>query len=166
MTPPLSTVALVVALIVMLVGIIGTVVPVVPGTVLIFLAALVYAVLDRFQAVGWHWLVLLGLLAAVATTADIWASTVGAKLGGASGWSAVAGLAGGLIGFVVLNLPGAIFGAIAGVLISEIVRVGDWRHALKAGSGWLVGWLVSTVVQLGAGLTMVAIFVYLVWRGS
>ncbi|MFC2023846.1 DUF456 domain-containing protein [Chloroflexota bacterium] len=166
MTQPLGTVALVLALIVMLVGVIGTVVPVIPGTVLIFLAALVYAVLDGFQTVGWPSLIVLGLLTVVATTADIWASGVGARLGGASGWSVVAGLVGGLLGFLLFTLPGAILGAIAGVLGSEIVRVRDWKLALKAGSGWLVGWILSTVVQLGAGLTMVAIFVYQVWRGA
>ena len=165
MTPPLSTVALVLALIVMLVGVIGTVVPVIPGTVLIFLAALVYAVLDGLQTVGWPSLIVLGLLTVVATTADIWATSVGARLGGASGWSVVAGLAGGLLGFVLLSLPGAIIGAIAGVLGSEVVSVRDWRQALKAGGGWLVGWILSTVVQLGAALTMVVLFVYQVWRG-
>jgi uncharacterized protein YqgC (DUF456 family) len=72
----------------------------------------------------------------------------------------------GLVGFVVFNLPGAIIGAILGVLLTEIVRVGDWRQALKAGSGWVVGWILSTVVQLGIGLIMVAIFVWQVVQGA
>jgi uncharacterized protein YqgC (DUF456 family) len=71
----------------------------------------------------------------------------------------------GLVGFVIFTLPGAIIGAILGVLLTEIVRVGDWRQALKAGSGWVVGWILSTVVQLGIGLIMVAIFVWQVMQG-
>ena len=160
MEEPIATIVLALALFAMLVGLIGIVLPVIPGTVVIFLAALIYAVLEGFQTVGWPTLVVLGLLTVVATTADIWASTIGAKVSGASGWSVVVGLVGGLVGFVIFSLPGAIIGAVLGVLLTEIARVGDWRQALKAGSGWMVGWVVSTIVQLAIGLAMVAIFVW------
>jgi hypothetical protein len=129
-------------------------------------AALIYALVEGFQSVGWPTLVVLGLLTLVATTADIWASSIGAKMGGASGWSVVVGLVGGLVGFVLLSLPGAIIGAILGVLLTEIIRVGDWRHAFKAGGGWVLGWILSTVVQLVIGLIMVAIFVWQVVQGA
>ena len=162
---PISVVVLVITFLIMLVGLIGTVLPIIPGTILIFAGALLYALVDGFQVLGWPTLVVLGVLAAVATTADLWASSIGAKIGGASGWSVVIGMLAGLVGFVVFNLPGAIIGAILGVLLTEIVRVGDWRQALKAGSGWVVGWILSTVVQLGIGLIMVAIFVWQVVQG-
>jgi hypothetical protein len=160
MEEPIRTIALVLTLLVMSVGLIGIVLPIIPGTILIFLAALVYALLEGFQTIGWPTLVVLGIMAIVATTADIWASSVGAKMGGASGWSVVLGLLGGLVGLVLFSLPGAIIGAIAGVLGTEIVRVGDWRQALKAGSGWMLGWILSTVLQLVSGLAMMAIFVW------
>lgn len=165
MEEPINVIVLVITLLIMLVGVIGTVLPIIPGTILIFAGALLYALVDGFQIVGWPTLVVLGVLAAVATTADLWASSIGAKIGGASGWSVVIGLLAGLVGFVVFNLPGAIIGAILGVLLTEVVRVGDWRQALKAGSGWVVGWILSTVVQLGIGLIMVAIFVWQVVQG-
>ena len=166
MEDPLSTIVLVIAFLIALVGLIGTVLPVIPGTILIFAGALLYAFVDGFQVVGWPTLVVLGVLTAVATTADLWATSVGAKIGGASGWSVVIGLLAGLVGFVVFNLPGAIIGAVLGVLLTEIVRVRDWKQALKAGSGWLVGWILSTVVQLGIGLVMVAILVWQVLQGA
>jgi len=162
---PLSIIVLVVTFLLALVGLIGTVLPVIPGTILIFAGALLYAFVDGFRVVGWPTLVVLGVLTAVATTADLWASSIGAKMGGASGWSIVIGLLAGLVGFVIFSLPGAIIGAILGVLLTEIVRVGDWRQALKAGSGWVVGWILSTVVQLGIGLIMVAILVWQVVQG-
>jgi hypothetical protein len=162
---PLNTIVLVLTLLVMLVGLIGTVLPVIPGTILIFLAALVYALVEGFQTVGWPTLLVLGVLALVATTADLWASSIGAKLGGASGWSVVVGLLGGLVGFVAFSLPGAIIGAVLGVLLVELIRVGDLRQALRAGSGWAIGWALSTVLQLGLGLVMVAIFVWQITLG-
>jgi uncharacterized protein YqgC (DUF456 family) len=166
MEDPISSIVLVLTGIIMLVGLIGIVLPIIPGTVLIFVAALLYALVERFQAVGWPTLLVLGLLTILATSADIWASSIGAKVGGASGWSVVVGLLAGLAGFVVFSLPGAILGAILGVLLTEIIRVGDWRQALKAGSGWLVGWILSTVFQLVIGLIMVAIFVWQVAEGT
>lgn len=155
-----ESIALVGVFLIMLVGLIGTVLPIIPGTVLILLAAFLYGLVEGFQVIGWPTLALLLVLTVIATSADLWVSSVGAKVGGASGWSVVIGLIGGLIGFVVFNLLGAILGAVLGVLLTEIIRLGDWRRALKAGSGWMVGWLLSTVVQLGLGLVMVAVFVW------
>jgi uncharacterized protein YqgC (DUF456 family) len=40
----------------------------------------------------------------------------------------------------------------------ELFRAEDWRQALKASGGWIVGWLVSTVVQILVGLIMIVIF--------
>jgi uncharacterized protein YqgC (DUF456 family) len=162
---PVGILVLVLTLLVMLVGLIGIVVPVIPGTVLIFVAALGYALAEGFQAIGWLTLLILGLLTLVATTADIWASSVGAKMGGASGWSVLAGLAGGLGGFILFNLPGAIVGAVLAVILIETIRLGEWKQAVKAGGGWALGWALSAVIQLGIGLTMVATFVWQAVQG-
>lgn len=160
-----NTLILILVFVLMAVGVIGTVLPVLPGTILILLGALVYALAEGFQSIGWPTLVILGLLTALATSADIWASSVGARVGGASGWSVLLGLAGGLVGLVFFSLPGAVIGALLGVLLTEMMRVHDWRKALRAGGGWLFGWLLSTVVQLGTGLVMVVIFVWQVMQG-
>jgi uncharacterized protein YqgC (DUF456 family) len=165
MGEPATTIALVAVALIMLVGVIGTVLPVIPGTALIFVGALLYALVEGFQAVGWPTLLVLGLLAVAATSADIWASSVGAKMGGASGWSVFLGLIGGAVGLLLFSLPGAILGALLTVLLAEIVRQDDWRKALKAGSGWAIGWALSTFLQVVIGIVMVAIFVWQVVQG-
>jgi uncharacterized protein YqgC (DUF456 family) len=157
---------LVLVSVLMIVGLAGTLLPVIPGTVFIFAGATIYGLAEGFQVVGWPTLLILGVLAMVATTSDLWASSLGAKKGGASAWAVLMGLVGGAIGLILFSLPGAIVGAILGVLLTEIIRHRDWRQALKAGRGWLVGWVLSTVVQLGIGLVMVAIFVWQVLQGS
>jgi uncharacterized protein YqgC (DUF456 family) len=43
--------------------------------------------------------------------------------------------------------------------------VGDWEKVLKSGGGWLIGWLLSTVVQLSIALIMMAIFLWQVRQG-
>jgi uncharacterized protein len=160
-----NAVTLIAVALIMLVGLIGTVLPVIPGTPLIFVGAFLYAVVEGFHAVGWPTLAVLGLLTLVATTADLWASSVGAKMGGASGWSVILGLIGGMAGLLLFSLPGAILGAILAIVSSEIIRQDDWKKALKAGSGWIVGWILSTVLQLSIGLTMIAIFAWQILQG-
>jgi uncharacterized protein YqgC (DUF456 family) len=71
----------------------------------------------------------------------------------------------GLIGLVFASLPGAIVGSVVGVIAVELWRVGDWQKVLKSGGGWLIGWLLSTVVQLSIALIMIAIFLWQVRQG-
>lgn len=165
MPEPQTAVALVVALVIIVIGIVGTVLPVLPGTILILLGALLYAFIEGFQAIGWPTLVVLGVLTVIATTADLWASSAGAKARGASGWSLLAGMVGGLVGLIFFTLPGAIIGAVLGVLLVELLRFGDWRKAIKASGGWAVGWVLSTLIQFAIGILMAAIFVWQVKQG-
>ena len=90
---------------------------------------------------------------------------MGARLGGASGWSIVGGMLGGLVGLLVFTLPGAVLGALLGVLAVEVLRVKDWRKALKASGGWAVGWIIATGLQVVIGLAMAGVFVWQVMQG-
>lgn len=149
----------VLALIVMLVGLAGIFLPVVPGVALIWLAAVGYAVADGFTHLGPLTLAVLTLLGVLGVTAELWMSSLGGKLGGASWWSLLAGLLLGLVGLIFYSVPGAVIGAVLGVLgVEAWRREGDWHEALKASGGWLVGWVLSIVVQLLIGLVMIAIF--------
>jgi uncharacterized protein YqgC (DUF456 family) len=156
---------LIVALVLMFIGLLGVILPLVPGIVLVYLAALLYAVIEGFAKIGPVTLAVLTVLTVVGVTADIWVSSLGAKVGGASVWALLGGLALGLVGLIFFSLPGAIVGAVAGVVAVELVRVGDWQKVLKSGGGWLVGWLLSTVVQLSIAFIMIAIFLWQVARG-
>lgn len=158
---PLRLVVLALALLLMFAGVLGTLLPVLPGPVLILLAALGYAWFEGFGAVGWPTLVAMGILTLLAISAEAWASGIGAKVGGASAWSVLAGMLTGLAGLLLFSLPGSIVGAVVGVLLSELIRLRQLKGAFKASSGWLLGWLLSTVVRLAIAMVMVALFA---WR--
>ena len=68
-----------ITLVAMLVGLAGSVLPGLPGVPLIFISALVYAILTDFEYVGTLVIVLLGLFAAVAFVADFVATTYGSR---------------------------------------------------------------------------------------
>jgi len=156
---------LVVALVLMFIGLLGVILPLVPGIVLVYLAALLYAVIEGFAKIGPITLAVLTILAVVGVTADLWVSSLRARVGGASVWALLGGLVLGLVGLIFFSLPGAILGSVLGVIAVEMGRVRDWRKVLKSGGGWLIGWLLSAVVQLSLALIMIAIFLWQVRQG-
>jgi uncharacterized protein len=166
-------------LVLMVVGLLGSVLPGLPGVTLIFLSALVYAIITDFRTLGVAILVVLFIFAAIAFVADFVATSYGARRFGASNWGtvggAVGGIAGALIGLLFLgigSLFGLILGTIAGVFIGEYLRrerqgdqqetestQADWRRASRAAGGVLVGYLASAVIQGLLGLASVVVFV-------
>ncbi|HEY6711088.1 MAG TPA: DUF456 domain-containing protein [Rubrobacter sp.] len=166
-------------LVLMVVGLLGSVLPGLPGVTLIFLSALVYAIITDFRTLGVAILVVLFIFAAIAFVADFVATSYGARRFGASNWGtvggAVGGIAGALIGLLFLgigSLFGLILGTIAGVFIGEYLRrerqgdqqetestQADWRRASRAAGGVLVGYLASAIIQGLLGLASVVVFV-------
>ena len=164
--------ALSVALALMFVGLIGVFLPLVPGVGLIWLIALIYALSERFATIDLFTFVTLTILGAIGFSADLWMSQIGAKLGGASFWSSFSGLLTGVIGAIVGlaflgigALPGAVVGAILGVFLAELYQRKDWRGALKASGGWMIGWTLSGGVQFLIGALMMVIFAWQAIRG-
>jgi len=161
-----------VALAAMIVGLIGVILPIVPGVGFIWIVVLIYAIAERFTTIDPITFVVLTVLAAIGVSADLWMSQAGAKIGGASIWSLLAGLVlgaiGAIIGLVFLGVgavPGAILGTILGIVLAEWYRHRDWREAFKVGGGWLIGCTLSGGVQFLISILMIVIFVWQVLRG-
>ena len=144
--------------IIMLAGIIGCIIPALPGPPLVFIGALYYAYRTEWTLVSWPSLFLLGVLMLVGSTSNIWLSYFGARKGGASIWASVAAFFGGLIGMMVFSLPGLFIGAIGAIAAVEYSRHKDWSKVLRAGTGYLAGYLLSMVVELLVCLAMIAVF--------
>jgi len=170
MVLPLWAVGLAVLLLV--VGLLGVVLPAIPGVGLMWVVILVYAIAERFATIDPLSFAVLTVLGFAGATADLWLGYLGAKVAGASLrstlYSLLGALLGGAIGFFVGGLgavPGVVIGSIAGVWISEYRERKDWKAALQATLGLVIGITVSTVVQVVFGLAMLSIFVWQVVRG-
>jgi uncharacterized protein YqgC (DUF456 family) len=153
------------AYVLIVIGLAGAVIPVLPGPVLIWLGAFVWAWADGFTRVGWGTLIVLGVLALVAWGSDLFLSTVMSRRAGAS-WKAIfGGIVGGLVGAMVLSaLPvlgtvlGAILGAIAGMWLVEYWDKGSRTAATTAVQAYVVSMIFATILELVIALVMVAIF--------
>jgi len=149
---------LILALAMMAVGLVGAVAPMIPGPPFVWLGAFYYAWRTGYDEVGVFTLVLLGALAIAGGTSDWWLSYLGARRAGASGWATLASFVGGIIGLLLLSLPGMLIGSLAAVVLVEYSRHRDWRRVLRASGGYLAGWLLSTVVEVAVCVIMIGIF--------
>lgn len=151
-------VGFVLTLFVMLVGLVGTLVPGIPGTPVIFAAAVGHRLWfgDRGPAL---WVILtLGILMAVSLAVDFWATTVGAKKLGASHRGMIGAVLGGMVG-IFFPPVGLVLGPFLGAMLFEALGGRDWREAGRAGVGAALGFLAGTVGRIACGVAMVGLFV-------
>jgi len=161
-----------VALAVMIIGLLGILLPIFPDIVFIWFVILIYAVAEGFTAIDPLIFVVLTALAALGFSIELLMSQAGAKVGGASNWSLLAGIVAGMlgaaIGFIFLGIgavPGAFIGALAGLTVAEWYQRKDWQKTLKVVGGWLIGYFLSVGVQFSVGVLMILIFAWQVLTG-
>lgn len=146
------------------VGLIGTVVPILPGTGLVFGGILLYALYFGIETVGLTTLVLFGVATVLSFVLDLLASLYGAKRFGASRSGVIGSAVGGIGGFLILNLPGLIFGVFVGAVIGEyFLAKKNIDEALKAGAGSILGFFGGVVLKLILALVMTIVFMFKIW---
>jgi uncharacterized protein YqgC (DUF456 family) len=149
----------------MLVGLFGLVVPVFPGIVVMWLAALGYGILGGWSTLGIVIFVFLTLLMILGTTVDNLLMGVGARRGGASWLSIGLALLFGIAGTLLWPPIGGIIAAPLSVLLLEYLRRRNWSEAWGAFRGLATGWGLSFVVRFGIGVVMMLLWWLWVWKG-
>ncbi len=144
--------------VVMVVGLVGTVVPVLPGLLLIWSAALVYGLVVGFGPLGIAIMVMLSLLIVVALVKSILLPKRMADGHDVSRWSQVAAVLGGIIGFFFIPVFGVMVGALVGLLLAEYLNQGDWRRAWGAMVAVLKGFGLSTLIDIGLAMAMIGMW--------
>ncbi|MBN8728245.1 MAG: DUF456 domain-containing protein [Xanthomonadales bacterium] len=158
MPPGLEILWYVLAALLIVAGFAGTVVPALPGVPLVFAGMLLAAWVDGFTHVGTVTLVILGVLALLATLLDFIAGMLGAKRVGASRRALVGAAIGTVVG-MFFGIPGLLLGPFLGALIGELGAGGSVSRATSVGVGAWLGFIVGTVVKLGVSFAMLGIFV-------
>lgn len=141
------------------VGIIGIIVPILPGTLLIWLTVVIYAWRTGFEIIGWPTVVFVTVIALIAGTAQIWLPLLGAQKQGAAKRAMFLGVVGAIIGTFVVPLVGTVIGYALGIFLGEYMKIRDWNLALKASLGGIAGWGISTIIEMVVALLILLIFV-------
>lgn len=186
----LSPLFFVLSYLLIFVGIVGAFVPILPGPLLIWLGALVWAWADDFTRIGWPTLLVLAVLTIIAWGADLGLSFLGSKRSGA-GWRSIGvSILGGLLGAILLSsVPvigtfiGAAIGSISALWVMEYRRAQvasgagaglnniapeagasnvqqNKAAATRAVKGYVGGFLMAMAVEFIISLMMLTIFAW------
>ena len=132
-----------------------------PGTLVMFAAALCYKLLVPHGGIGWPSVVVVGILMAIAEGLE-WtlAARFAKKYGGSrrAGWGAViGGMVGAFMGVpipIVGSIVGAFAGAFVGALVFEMSRGSGGGTATKVAWGALIGRVTAAAIKVAIGLVM------------
>jgi len=140
------------------VGLIGTVLPILPGTTIIFAAAVIHRImLGPEKSIGWQTIALLAVLTLITYALDFLGSYFGAKYFGASKWGMFGAVIGALIG-LFFGLIGLFVGPVIGAVAGEFISGKRMIAAGRAGWGSLLGNLGGMIGKLVIALAMIVIF--------
>jgi uncharacterized protein YqgC (DUF456 family) len=146
-----STVGIVLVALAIAVGLVGILIPLLPGTVLVFGAILVWALFER-TTVAWVTLgVVAALLAATMLVKYLWPMRR-MKSADVGTLSLVAGGVLGIIGFFVVPVLGLVIGFVLGVYLAELAKRHDQRVAWTSTKHAVKGVALSVGVELAGGL--------------
>jgi len=148
---------------IMLFGLFGLVIPVMPGLVIIWVAALGYGIAAGFGTLGWIMFALITVLMIAGSVVDNVLMGTQAKQSGASWLSLAAALVFGIAGNLLLPVIGGLLSALLALFVAEWIRRKDWREALKAvrGMAWGCGWAV--VIRFIMGAVMIGLWMIWAW---
>lgn len=149
----------------MFVGLVGVVVPLLPGTTLILLGALLHKLLLPAD-LSWLTIGFIALFWLLSIVADFGGVILGTRWFGGSKWG-MAGASGGALVGVFFSLPALLLGTIFGAIVAEklLAKKTD-GESLKAGLGAATGFVISTVARLACAAVMIGLFLIAVLSTS
>jgi uncharacterized protein YqgC (DUF456 family) len=132
-----------------------------PGTLVMFAAALCYKLLVPTGGIGWASVVIVGILMLIAEGLE-WtlASRFAKKYGGSrrAGWGAVrGGMVGAFMGLpipIVGSIVGAFAGAFVGAFVFEMSRGSGGGTSTRVAWGALIGRVTAAAIKIAIGLVM------------
>jgi hypothetical protein len=153
-----STGGIVLVALAIAVGLIGIVLPLLPGTLLVFGAIAVWAVVEN-NVTGWVTLGVVTVLLAAATLVKYLWPMRRMRAADVRTLSLVSGAVLGIIGFFVIPVVGLVLGFVLGVYLAELANRGDQRVAWTSTKHAVKGVALSVGVELLGALLATGVWV-------
>jgi uncharacterized protein YqgC (DUF456 family) len=153
-----STAGIVLVALTIAIGIVGIVVPLLPGTLLVFAAIAVWAVIEN-NVTGWVTLGVVTALLAVSTLIKYMWPMKRMREADVRTLSLAAGAVLGIIGFFVIPVVGLVIGFVLGIYLAELANRRDQRMAWTSTKHALKGVALSVGVELCGALLATATWV-------
>ena len=142
----------------MLVGLFGLIVPIFPGNVVMWLAALTYGLIFGFGRLGAIMFAIITLLMIAAVLADNVLMGAKAREKGADWGSIVLALTAGVVGTILFPPIGGLIAAPVILYWAEFRRLGNADEAKTIVKALLTGWGLAFVVRFGIGVVMISLW--------
>lgn len=149
----------------MAVGIVGTVIPLLPGLLLVWGAALGYGLYEGFDATGIAAFTVITLLGAAGMLAGWLVPQRAAGKAGASKLSMLVAAVGAVVGFFVIPVVGVMVGGLAGLYLAELQRTSDADIAWRSTRATVIGFGLATLAQFVLAIAMAVTWVVWVIAG-
>ena len=154
----LETTIFVLTILTMLVGLIGLIIPIFPGNVVMWLAALVYGLVFGFGKLGGIMFTIITLLMLVAVAADNILMGAKAREKGADWGSIILALIAGVVGTMLFPPIGGLIAAPVVLFLAELQRRRNADEAKAVVLALLTGWGLAFVVRFGLGVVMLGLW--------
>jgi uncharacterized protein len=148
-------------LVAMLFGLFALMIPIIPGIIIIWLAALVYGIVAGFGVAGIIIFILLTLMMLGSIILDEVIIGASARAQGASWVAVLVATVAGVVGTFLLPPFGGLLGALIGIFLVEIIRVKDLRTALRSTKGVALGCGGAVLAKMALGAAMIGL--WLMW---
>jgi uncharacterized protein YqgC (DUF456 family) len=142
----------------MLFGLFGLVIPIFPGNVVMWIAALIYGLVFGFGKLGGIIFAVITFLMLTAVLADNFLMGVKAREKGAAWISIILALLAGVFFTFIFPPIGGIIAAPLVLYLMEFQRLEDSAEATKVVKALLVGWGLAFVVRFGIGVVMIVLW--------
>jgi len=142
----------------MLFGLFGLIIPIFPGNVVMWLAALTYGLIFGFGRLGGAMFAIITLLMLAAVAADNVLMGAKAREKGADWGSIILALTAGVIGTMLLPPVGGLIAAPLVLYLMELRRLGNAREAMTVAKALLIGWGLAFIVRFGLGVIMFSLW--------
>ena len=151
--------AWVVTISLLLAGAVGCVLPVLPGHLIIFIAAVAHRLMLRDEAgLQWWSFVILVILMTVSQIFEMISGAAGTKWFGGTRWGAAGALIGTIAGLFFLPF-GLLLGPLVGAFVAEVAFAKkETRPAAISGVGSVVGTLAGMGFKIVVGILMIGWF--------
>lgn len=144
-----------------LIGLAACLLPVIPGSVIVWLGVLIHKLWLGDASVSWRIVIITAVLMLLGQLADFLLGIWGARRFGASWKGAVGAFLGAFVGFFVPPpLFWLIVGPILGAIIGELLAGRSLKAGGRAGAGTVVGAIVAFGLKFGLSVGVIVIFFF------
>lgn len=141
----------------MLIGLVGSVVPAVPGAPLIFLGALILAMLNNFQRISVTTILWLAGVTIISYFINLFFIARGVRKNSTGSTGMLFAAIGALLGLLILNFVGFFLGLIFGFIVGELFSGTLPGRIPKLAIGVLGSFMVGAIFQFFVALLMLVI---------